>query len=133
MRRQRPGRTALPRLRIHAAFPVAVRDSKLPYEPLALACGCRVEHFSVLINSVAVPATARNISVLLRAADAIRFPRDRVFLDEVPTLDAAPVVAPLTDADRAADRLKRARERVAQLEQELRQAQASNESELVQR
>src|SRR5687767_4718856 len=88
MRRNRPGPRPHVRLRTNPHFVAAVRRSRLPYEPLALACGCPEGHFSYLLNAVLIPASTRNIDVLLRAADAIKFPRAQVFLDD-PTLVAA--------------------------------------------
>jgi hypothetical protein len=82
----RPGRQTLPRLRLNPQFVAAVRASRLPYEPLALACGCREAHFSYLINAVAVPSTTLNVDVLRRAADAVKFPRTDVFVDDARVL-----------------------------------------------
>ena len=84
----RPGRAILPRLRANQNLGAAVRNSGIPYGPLARACGCGEAHFSFLINAVGVPSTPKNIDVLLRAADAVKFPRDQVFIDEPTGVEA---------------------------------------------
>lgn len=85
MSKGRPGRPTLVRLRLNPHFVTAVRACRLPYEPLSLACGCSGTHFSYLINTVGIPGSPKNIDVMLRTADAIKFPRAQVFLDE-PTI-----------------------------------------------
>lgn len=131
MRRDRPGPRPYTRLRTNPHFVAGIRASPLPYGPLALACGCREGHFSYLLNAVLIPGSPQNIDVLLRAADAIKFPRPQVFLDDPPAepQPAEPQpVAPtpeLTAGERAAERLERARARVAKLEVEVRELQTS--------
>ena len=78
----RRGRPTLVRLRLNPRFVTAVRACRLPYEPLSLACGCSGTHFSYLINAVGIPGSPGNVDVMLRVADAIKFPRAQVFLDE---------------------------------------------------
>ena len=84
MRRYRPGRPTLPRIRLNPHYVAAVKGSRLPFEPLALAAGSGESHFSYLLNSAGIPASPKNIETMLRVADAIKFPRAQVFLDEPP-------------------------------------------------
>lgn len=126
MRRDRPGPRPYTRLRTNPHFVAGIRASRLPYGPLALACGCREGHFSYLLNAVLIPGSPQNIDVLLRAADAIRFPRSQVFLDDPSLVEPAAPTPEATEAERAAERLERARARVARLEAEVRELQTED-------
>ena len=131
MRRYRPGRTLLPRIRLNPHYVAKVKDSRLPYAPIARAAGAGESHFSYLLNAAGIPASPHNIETMLRVADAIRFPRDQVFLDELPVAEALKVTTPVTEAERAAERLERARAQVARLEAEMADADADVVSQAV--
>ena len=78
----RRGQKPLPRLHINPILREAVLACGTPGYILATTIGfAHHSKFSVLINAESIPASTANIEWLERIAEAVGFPKSRLFVD----------------------------------------------------